>query len=262
MSVLPRVTAAMTAEWPDLIAELDRWGEAGKIASLWWRDDDAVAATPALSSLLRLTGDLPLALAVIPAELDPDLPGFLRPMAQVAVLQHGWRHANHAAPGAKKSEYPASRAEAAVFAELAGGHDRLAACFGPQALPVLVPPWNRFAAEFVPLLTKSGIAGLSSMASRAAPALPAGLAAIDVHVDLTAWKGDRGFIGTAAALAGVIGHLRACRLGSINPGRAIGILTHHLVMDRATAGFLDRLLATVDRHAAARWVSAAELLAR
>ena len=133
MSVLPRVAAAMTAEWPDLIAELDRWGEAGKIASLWWRDDDAAAATPALSSLLRLAGDVPLALAVIPAELDPDLPGFLRPMAQVAVLQHGWRHANHAAPGAKKSEYPASRAEATVSAELTGGHDRLAACFGPQA---------------------------------------------------------------------------------------------------------------------------------
>ena len=65
-----------------------------------------------------------------------------------------------------------------------------------------------------------------------------------------------------AALAGVIGHLRACRLGSANSGRAIGILTHHLVMDRATAGFLDRFLATVDRHAAARWASVAELLAR
>ena len=260
MSVLPRVTAAMTAEWPDLVAELDRWDEAGQIANLWWRDDDAVAATPALNSLLRLAGDVPLALAVIPAELDPEFPGFLQRMPHVAVLQHGWRHANHAAPGAKKSEYPAWRAEAAVSGELTAGHERLAACFGPQALPVLVPPWNRFAAEFVPLLTKSGIAGLSSMASRAAPSLPDGITALDVHVDLTAWKGDRGFIGTAAALAGIIGHLRACRLGSANPGTATGILTHHLVMDRGTAGFLDRLLATVDRHAAARWVSAAELL--
>jgi hypothetical protein len=262
MSVLPRVTAALTAEWPDLVAELDRWGEAGQVASLWWRDDDAVAATPELNSLLRLAGDMPLALAVIPAEIHPDLPGFLQAMPQVAVLQHGWRHANHAAPGAKKSEYPGTRKAVTVTAELASGRDRLAACFGAQALPVLVPPWNRFAAEFVPLLTKTGFAGLSGMASRAAPALSTGLAAIDVHVDLTAWKGDRGFIGTAAALAGVTGHLRACRLGSANPGRAIGILTHHLVMDRATAGFLDRFLATVDRHAAARWASVAELLAR
>src|SRR5207249_6509621 len=204
--------AAMTAEWPDLIAELDRWGEAGKIASLWWRDDDAAAATPALSSLLRLAGDVPLALAVIPAELDPDLPGFLRPMAQVTVLQHGWRHANHATPGAKKSEYPASRSEATVSAELAGGHGRLAACFGPRALPVLVPPWNRFAAEFVPLLTKIGIRGLSSMASRQVAALPPNIASMDVHLDLIAWKDGKRFIGTAAALTGLIGHLQARRL--------------------------------------------------
>jgi hypothetical protein len=262
MSVLPRVTAATTAEWPDLVAELDRWGEAGRVASLWWRDDDAVAATPELNSLLRLAGEMPLALAVIPAELDPALPGFLQAMPQVTVLQHGWRHANHAAPGAKKSEYPATRNAVAVTAELAAGRERLTACFGARALPVLVPPWNRFAAEFVPLLTKTGIAGLSAMASRTAAALPAGIAAIDVHVDLTDWKGDRGFIGTTAALGGVIGHLRACRLGAAQRGMATGILTHHLVMDRATAGFLDRLLATVDRHLAARWASAAELLAR
>src|SRR5437879_1194895 len=156
MSVLPRVTAALTAEWPDLVAELDRWGEAGQVASLWWRDDDAVAATPELHSLVRLAGEAPLALAVIPADLDPDLPAFLQAMPRVAVLQHGWRHVNHAAIGAKKSEYPATRNTAAVAAELAAGRDRLAACFGAQALPVFVPPWNRFAAEFVPFLTQPG----------------------------------------------------------------------------------------------------------
>ena len=262
MSVLPRVDAATTAEWPDLVAELDRWGKAGQVASLWWRDDDAVAATPELISLLRLAGDAPLALAVIPAELDPDLSGLLQSMPRVAVLQHGWRHANQAMPGGKKSEYPATRNAAAVMAELIAGGDRLEACFGPQALPVLVPPWNRFAAEFAPLLTKAGIAGLSSMASRVAPPLPAGVTAINVHLDLTAWKADRGFIGTAAALAGLIGHLRACRLRSADRAMATGILTHHLVMDRATAGFLDRLVMAVDRHAAARWAPAVELLAR
>jgi hypothetical protein len=31
-------------------------------------------------------------------------------------------------------------------------------------------------------------------------------------------------------------------------------------MDRAGAGFLDRLAATVERHMAARWANAAELL--
>ena len=37
------MSAHMEAGWPDLTAELDRWGEAGRTATLWWRDDDATA---------------------------------------------------------------------------------------------------------------------------------------------------------------------------------------------------------------------------
>ena len=91
----------MTGKWPDLVAELDRWGETGHVASLWWRDDDAVAPTPELTALLQVAGAAPVALAVIPAEASPELPGFLDNAPQVAVLQHGWRHTNHAAAGAK-----------------------------------------------------------------------------------------------------------------------------------------------------------------
>lgn len=262
MIVLPRGQAAISADWPDLVAELDRWGEAGQVAGLWWRDDDAVKPTPELASLLRLAGDVSLALAVIPAAAEPDLPGFLRATPQVAVLQHGWRHANHAALGTKKSEFPDGRSAATVASELAQGHARLAELFGPRALPVLVPPWNRFAAGFVPLLTEIGIVGLSSMASREAVPPPAGIVRMDVHVDLVAWKDGRRFVGAEVALSGLIAHLRARRLGSAEPDTPVGILTHHLVMDRATAGFLNRLITTVAEHDAARWAAAAELLAR
>src|SRR5204863_8867722 len=78
MNCPPRVDAAMTAEWPDLVAELDRWGEAGRVAPLWWRDDDAVTATPQLSALLRLSGEVPLALAAIPALVRPELADALK----------------------------------------------------------------------------------------------------------------------------------------------------------------------------------------
>ena len=281
MSVVPRGNAAIGADWPDLVAEFDHWGEAGQVARLWWRDDDTVAPTPRLGSLLRLAGDVPLALAVIPAEADLELSGFLEATTptlpspaggggfgrgqmtpQVAVMQHGWRHANHAAAGMKKSEFPPGRPAEAVARDLAQGHVRLLKLFGPRALPVLVPPWNRFDAGFVSLLTKLGIVGLSSMASRKAPPLPAGLVRMDVHVDLVAWKDGRRFIGSGAALGELIEHLRAWRLASAEPATPIGILTHHLVMDAATAGFLDRLTATIARHQAARWMSPAELLAR
>jgi hypothetical protein len=83
-----------------------------------------------------------------------------------------------------------------------------------------------------------------------------------VHVDLVAWKSGRGFIGAKVALDLLVGHLRARRTGAADPGEPTGILTHHLVMDGATAAFLEQLLAVVDAHGAARWVAPAELIDR
>jgi hypothetical protein len=259
MSYLPGVDAATTAEWPDLVAELDRWGEDGRVATLWWRDDDAVTATPQLDDLLRLAGEVPVALAVIPALARPELAIAVHGAPGVGLLQHGWSHANRAMSG-KKSEYPEGRSASLVAAEIGAGRARLKALFGSRALPVLVPPWNRFAGEFVPLLVRNGFAGLSTMASSSGAALPPDLKVIDVHVDLVAWHEDRGFIGAGAALGGLVGHLRASRLGAADRARPIGILTHHLIMDGATAAFLDRLIALVRGAAAARWASAGELL--
>src|SRR5580704_8082020 len=202
MTYLPRVAAATEAEWPDLAVELDRWEEAGRIARLWWRDDDAVAPSPQLDRLLQIAGGAPLALAVIPQMAEPDLAVRLAGEPHIAVLQHGWRHANHAATG-KKSAYPAERSGADIAAELAAGRARLAALFGERALPILVPPWNRFDERFVPLLAATGIAALSQMAPRKT-ASPTGIAAIDVHLDVVAWHETRGFIGVGAALGRLI----------------------------------------------------------
>ncbi len=103
MSYLRRFDAATTAEWPDLIDEFDRWAAAGRVATLWWRDDDATAATRELDAFLGVARDVPVALAVIPALARPDLVAELRGEPRIRVLQHGWEHRNRADP-AKKSE--------------------------------------------------------------------------------------------------------------------------------------------------------------
>lgn len=257
MSYVPRVDAAATAEWPDLVDEFDRWGEAGRTAALWWRDDDAATATPQLSRLLRLAGRTPIGLAVIPALARCELTATLDSYPSVAVLQHGWCHANHAISG-KKSEYPASRDTGIAAKEIVAGRDRLIALFGARALPVFVPPWNRFCPEFLPMLPAAGIFVLSAMTSTKPKTLPAALLAVDVHVDLVAWRNGRGFVGEPAALAALIRCLRAARLAPDPTAGPIGILTHHLVMDDAAAGFIDRLLTLVDRHTAARWARPSE----
>jgi peptidoglycan/xylan/chitin deacetylase (PgdA/CDA1 family) len=254
-----RIDAATSACWPELVEELDRWGEAARVAALWWRDDDAVDATPQLDDLLRLAGEVPVALAVIPALARPELAAALADRPMVAVLQHGWQHANRTERG-KKSEYPKGRSPAVAGEEIGAGRARLKALFGPRALPILVPPWNRFAGELLHLLPGNGITGLSTMASQRNALLPPSLVAIDVHVDLVAWRGDRGFIGAAAALGGLVRHLRASRDGAAAVPRAIGILTHHLIMDGPTGAFLERLIGLTTTHGAARWASAGELL--
>ena len=256
MTYLPRAAAATKAEWPDLAVELDRWEEAGRTARLWWRDDDAVASTPQLDRLLGLAGDMPLALAVIPADATPGLAAALAPWRHVAVLHHGWCHANHAS--GKKSEYPADRHPVDVADELDEGRQRLRALFGDRALPVFVPPWNRFAARFVPLLVEARFRAVSQQAPRDA-ALPDGIAALDVHVDVTAWRGDRGFVGTGAALGRLLTELRQRR--ETGDDSAVGILTHHLVMDTETEDFLSLLFLSTGGHPAAAWLGVGELLA-
>ena len=257
MTYRPRVEAAKSAEWPDLLVELDRWEEARLVARFWWRDDDAVAPSPRLDRLMAVADGTPVALAVIPADVKDELAAALRWFPQVSVLHHGWCHASRAASG-EKSEYPAERHPVEVADELDEGRKRLRALFGSRALPVFVPPWNRFSERFVPLLTEAGFVAISQMAPRKTP-LPGGIAVIDAHLDIVAWHEDRSFIGEAVALGRLVAVLRAAREAGDNA--AIGVLTHHLVLDDASEEFLARLGELVDAHDAARWVDMRELIA-
>jgi hypothetical protein len=159
-----------TADWADLESELDAWGGSGRVATLWWRDDDAVQATPALARLLALADGVPLALAIIPGRLGeravPELARLIDASERVSVLQHGWMHINHAAPGDKKAEFGADRPIGLMLTELTTGWRRLVDRFGRRALPVLTPPWNRIAATLAPLLRETGYVGLSAAGPR------------------------------------------------------------------------------------------------
>ena len=160
-------------------------------------------------------------------------------------------------PGAgKKSEYPAERHPIDIADELDEGRRRLVALFGRRALPVFVPPWNRFAERFVPLLAEAGLTVLSQMAPRKGEP-PRGISVIDVHVDVVAWHEGRGFVGEGAALGRIVAALRQEREGRQG---AVGVLTHHLVMDRASGDFLARLGDLVAMHPALCWAGVPELV--
>lgn len=240
--------------WAALGAELAAWRAAGRRATLWWRDDDAAAATPALARLLRLEAGsgVPLALAVIAQSAEADAVAAAR-----CVILHGCDHRNRAGSGEKKTEYPVSESDDAALARLAGARERLAALAGERFVPVLAPPWNRFRDSLVPRLPQAGLHGLSRYGPRRA-ARSGAVREVNTHVDLVAWRGDRGFVGEAQALGALAQHLAARRSGALDGEEPTGVLTHHALHGSDAWRFLERLF-DESRAAGAEWLSPAQL---
>lgn len=230
--------------WMSVYRELDAWQAAGRTPRFWWRDDDAVAATPQLDRLLDVTRrhHVPVALAVIPATVDRSLEQRLRGEPHVAILQHGWDHANHAAAGQPPSELVASREPLEVQTELALGLSRLETIFGPRLLPALVPPNNRIAPQLTPVASRL-YRYVSIFGDFGGPSMPSR----NVHVDLIDWDAMEpepiGKIIPALVFA-----LRLRRLGVVAPALPIGILSHHLAMSVPMWGTVDAVLTNLRVH--------------
>jgi len=222
--------------WAELSDEAGRWSQAGRTAELWWRDDDAADAGPALERLLAIHRDTgaPVALAVVPSKATQALADRLAGQPGVDLLQHGYAHVNHATSGAKKIELGAERPAMLVLGELGTGWMALERLFGTRPLPVLVPPWNRIAPALVPTLPEIGFAGLSTFGARRRTHPVRGLLQVNAHVDLIDWKGGRGFVGEAAALDALVSALSRSRIS----GEPVGVLSHHLAMDGGAWDFL------------------------
>lgn len=226
--------------WLALADEASRWRDAGRVAELWWRDDDAADASAALDRLLALhrQASVPLALAVVPAHATQALAVRLGAEPGVDLLQHGYAHLNHATPGEKKIELGAHRPAMVVLGELGTGWLALERLFDRRARAVLVPPWNRIAPALVPTLPEIGFHGLSTFGARRRAVPVKGVIQINAHVDLIDWNASRGFIGEERALGILVDALRYARNVSQEP---VGVLSHHLAMDGEAWDFLGAL---------------------
>ncbi|HYD08244.1 MAG TPA: polysaccharide deacetylase, partial [Reyranella sp.] len=153
----------------------------------------------------------------------------------IDLLQHGYAHTNHALPPDKKTELGPHRPAMIVLGELATGRMALERLF-PQALPVLVPPWNRIAPGLVPALPEIGYRGLSTFGIRRRVHPVSGLLQVNTHIDLIDWTARR-FAGADAVLAAFARALADSRAS----GEPIGVLSHHLAMDEPAWSFLQSL---------------------
>jgi hypothetical protein len=245
--------------WSRLTEELDHWRSLDAPATFWWRDDDAVEPTPRLDLLLRHAESVPLSMAVIPALATRALAECLRDHPLVAVLQHGWRHANHATGG--NSEYPACRPVEEVSREFAEGLALLVNLFGRQAVPVFAPPWHGFDECFLPMLRQNGFVAISRKGPRAARFAAEGVLQANAHLAPIKWSDPPSFEDDDLYLDQIIEHLRGRRLGRYDATEATGLLTHHLVQNDKSYEFIARFVAIVSEHPAAVWRDAKSIFA-
>ncbi len=251
------------SSWGTLTNELDHWAGAGRIATLWWRDDDAARPVPALERLLdmRAQAGAPLALAAIPATVEDATAARIDSHDGLDVLQHGYAHRNHAPPGTPKSELGPERPLDEVVDELTAGRRRLKALFGARAVAVMVPPWNRMADALVGRLGAAGFMGLSSYGPRSHARPAPGVRQVNTHIDIIDWRGTRGFVGVDEALALAVEHLRARRTRAADSDEPTGLLSHHCAHDGAGWAFIGAFLDATAAHPGAHWMSARDAFA-
>jgi hypothetical protein len=210
---------------------------------------------------LRLAqrAELPIALAAIPARLEPSLAARVRNERRVRLLVHGLSHANHAPEGRKKAEFGADRALAALKADAELALATAAVALGSRLLPVFVPPWNRIAPSLAAILPGLGFRGLSTFGSRPLGEIIAGLVQINPQLDPVDWPGGRGLIDPETLIAQLAALVQARGNGRKQSEEPIGLLTHHLVHDEAAWGFCAELLDRLSLHENVRYPSVSEL---
>lgn len=263
-----------------LDAELSAWADAGRTATLWWRDDDAAVAHVALTQLLELSErySAPLTLAVVPQLANSSLVQAVSAAANVTPIIHGYAHINHAPPGEKQAEFGAHRDQSIMRSELAGGLSLLRDMFGAKLFPVLAPPWNRLDHGLEAHLPMLGYCGVSMFRPSPNRSPAPGLVQTNCHIDSIDWRARRGQRAEDAVLEELTTLLGIRRLypdispdtlalgkplpRGFDPFEPIGILTHHLVQDAESWEFLTQLFRAIAPHCqpggGARWLSCAE----
>lgn len=241
-----------------LKAELGCWAESGHIARIWIRDDDAVAASPALDLFLETLARFraPALIAAIPSLIEPSLCERLANEERIAVGVHGWAHQNHADTGMKAAEYPACRDRNAMLRELHDGLAVITALFPRLALAAFVPPWNRAYEGIAGDLAALGYVGLSTFAREHLSDARSGFRVVNCNVDPMRWRGARGGRSLSEVTEELVIALAASRATDHRP---VGLLTHHLVHDAQAQTTLTALLDALAEHSSAAWIEPHEV---
>jgi hypothetical protein len=191
--------------------------------------------------------EAPLTLAVIPAHLTPSLAPVIAGR-NVTVAVHGWSHESHAPADEKNAEFGAHRPHAVMLDDATRGKAVIDGAFGAQALPLFIPPWNRFDPTLP--LADLGYEGVSVYGQREITRAH-DLTRFDAHLDPIEWRGTR----SSVPPQGFINHL----VKLLDSEAPIGLMTHHLVHDDAIWALVETVVTRLT-SAGATWISPRDLL--
>ena len=240
-----------------VIGFLDDRAKSNQPVTFWWRDDDAIDATPELDKLLELSlqHEVPLSLAVIPKNATDALANKILQNSRIVVLLHGYSHRNHSTDVAKTraSEFGDNRAIGESLNDLEMGLSRLDELFGESALPILAPPWNRIGQKCATRISEVNLVGLSCFGKLRK--LGESSHNLDVHWDPIKWGNKPKFCGKEKAWKKLANEL-VRRKQNNSP---LGIMTHHLVHDEDTWVFLAELFEILSNHPGAVFPDIREL---
>ena len=209
---------------------------------IWCRDDDATEPSQALDQLHAFSEatDLPVHLAIIPKPATQELARLVMQTVAFVPMIHGWQHANHAPPDAKKSEFGQMRSDGT--ADLSAAIETLSDMFGDSLMPMFVPPWNRMDTAFIPELARAGYSGVSTFLPRDAARPHPDIVQINAHIDPIAWRSTRDLADPDMLIAHTAALLNSRAEGSADPTEPLGLLTHHLVHSQQVWSFCERLI--------------------
>jgi len=239
-----------------LAVELAIWSRRRKTPRLFLRDDDAVRVTTALDRLCDLTArwKIPLLLAIIPQPAKDELTAYLGARALITPAVHGFSHRNYAKADEKKIELGGHRNIEEVLEELATGREKLLRMFGSSLSHILVPPWNRIDADIAARVAEAGFSGISGFGWKTSHGP---LPRVNTHVDIIDWKNSKKARSLEMVKSDLAYHLKKAREENFAP---VGILTHHLVHDKACWNMLEELFALLHRHGNVEWMATDDLI--
>lgn len=197
-------------------------------AYVFMRDDDVWRQDENFRELfpVLVKKRIPVVYGVIPGRLQLGMARFLSQAKRrypdlLDLVQHGYRHANHAAPGQAKYEFGPARTYAQQYRDLHRGVKIMRELLGPVLTPGFIPPYHGHDAH-----TLKALAALKvPLFSAGGPVvLPAGCLDAPARVALNDYASD------STPLAYDLENMLRRSARALRPGKLTGLLYHHRAM--------------------------------